>query len=59
MCKKVDLSENGKGGREPDGHIYPIRINPSTVFYVTKEKNTKEYREKLIERYNKNKYKTW
>jgi hypothetical protein len=50
--EKIDSKQNGVVKPEPKGRIYPIRINPSTVFYVTKEKNTPEYAEYLKNKYN-------
>jgi hypothetical protein len=54
--KKVDLLENGDCSKhEPKGRIYPIRVSPTTVFMVTKEKNTPEYAAYLKEKYNNSK----
>jgi hypothetical protein len=57
MQRKIDLLENGDCSKcEPQGRIYPIRVSPTTVFMVTKDKNTPEYAAKLREKYNQMKF---
>lgn len=38
-----DLSEYIKYQKKREKRLYPLRINQTTVIYVTKEKQTKEY----------------
>lgn len=48
--RKVDTTKNGNDlsgyierQRKYEERLYPLRINQTTVIYVTKEKQTKEY----------------
>lgn len=51
--RKADTKKNGKNleeciaaHREREKSLYPLRINRTTVIYVTKDKCTPEYAEK-------------
>ena len=45
--RKADTTKNGNDliehQKKREKRLYPLRINQTTVIYVTKEKQTKEY----------------
>lgn len=52
--RKADVTKNTEGleeyieaQRERERNLYPLRINSTTVIYVTKEKCTQEYAKKM------------
>ena len=52
--RKADVTKNAEGlddyieaQRERERNLYPLRINSTTVIYVTKGKRTEDYAEKF------------
>lgn len=58
--RKADTTKNGKkleecisAHRKREKNLFPLRINRTTVIYVTKDKCTPEYAEKYAKRINR------
>lgn len=51
--RKADTSINGEVIPEVKRQLYPLRINQSTVIYVTKDKCNLKYKAEYIDRTNK------